>query len=61
MMVQVVNDASAINNLNHHEYLHKKSDEVKTLRKKLNEIRQLISDYIADKIGNDVSSVFSNK
>jgi chromosome segregation ATPase len=52
-----LNDASLINNLINRDYLIKKSDELKSLRKQLNEIRKFISDEYAERLGNDMSCI----
>jgi hypothetical protein len=50
-----MNDANLINSLINQEYLIKKADEIKKLRKRLIEIRKIISDDYAERIGSNTS------
>lgn len=52
-----LNDANLINNLINRDYLIRKSDDLKSLRRRLNEIRKFISDEYAERLGNDMSCI----
>ena len=52
-----MNDSNLINSLINQDYLIKKTDEIKKLRKRLTEIRKFISDDYAEKIGSNISCI----
>lgn len=52
-----MNDTNLLNSLVNRDYIIKKTDELKKLRKRLMEIRKFISDDYAEKIGNNISCI----
>jgi hypothetical protein len=52
-----MNDTNLLNSLVNKDYIIKKTDELKKLRKRLMEIRKFISDDYAEKIGSNISCI----
>lgn len=53
----MINNCDTLLSMVNSEQLHKRTSELRELRKKLKELKNMISDRVAEKIGSNVSCI----